>query len=99
MEKFIDISKIHNCWIIYLLTGGKDSTENDIEKFQQKCKQNNIFGLGWLDGKIANKYKGKKLNEDNNVEKYVNDNDNQFRGNYRKLGKFLNIKIKGEIYK
>lgn len=81
MKNFIDISKIHNCWIVYLLPGGKDNNPQDIETFQEKCKEHNIFGLGWLDGKIANKYKGRKLNEDNNLKKYINDNDNEFRKN------------------
>lgn len=80
MKNLIDISKIHNCWIVYLLPGGKDNSTQKIETFQKNCKEHNIFGLGWSDDKITNKYKGKKLNEDNNVEKYSNDKDNQFRG-------------------
>lgn len=47
MMNFIDVSKI-NCWIGQLLPGGsKNKDKNAVENFQNECKENGFFRIGW----------------------------------------------------
>ncbi len=45
---FINIADV-NCWMIYLMPFSKDERTNYelVDSIQEKCIQNNLFGMGW----------------------------------------------------
>lgn len=64
---FIDISEINNFWMVYLMPFSDEDKKKKkvVEGYQEYCKNNNIFGMGWgnsQNNELIDLFSGKSMN-------------------------------------
>ena len=61
--KVIDISGIPNFWIVYIKPFDNED-ESIVNKYQENCIKNRMFGMGWHEIKLDSKFFQTKLNDE-----------------------------------